>query len=43
LGPGDPELITMKGLQTLKNVDKVYFPGSLFGDGKKSSWIFAFQ
>ena len=38
LGPGDPELITIKGLNALKEADKVYFPGSLFSNGIKSSY-----
>ena len=36
LGPGDPDLITLKGLKTLQNADKIYYPGSLFKDGQKS-------
>ncbi len=38
LGPGDPDLITVKGLSVLKFADKIYYPGSLFSDGKKSSY-----
>ena len=38
LGPGDPELITVKGLNALKEADKIYFPGSLFSNGKQSSY-----
>ena len=38
LGPGDPDLITLKGLKILEKVDKIYYPGSLFADGKKSSY-----
>ncbi|BDD02579.1 precorrin-2 C(20)-methyltransferase [Aureibacter tunicatorum] len=38
LGPGDPELITVKGLNILKNADKVYYPGSHFKDGSKASY-----
>ncbi|QDO94412.1 precorrin-2 C(20)-methyltransferase [Formosa sediminum] len=38
LGPGDPDLITLKGLKTLQNADKIYYPGSLFKDGVKSSY-----
>lgn len=38
LGPGDPDLITVKGLNVLKKADKVYFPGSLFSNGRKSSY-----
>jgi precorrin-2/cobalt-factor-2 C20-methyltransferase len=29
LGPGDPELITLKGWKTLQQVDKIYYPASL--------------
>lgn len=37
LGPGDPGLITVKGLQLLQQVDKIYYPGSLLpGGGTKS-------
>ena len=38
LGPGDPDLITLKGLKALQNADKIYFPGSLFSNGRKSSY-----
>ncbi len=38
LGPGDPELITLKGLKTLQKVDKIYYPGSLFKNGRKASY-----
>jgi len=38
LGPGDSDLITLKGLRTLQNVDKIYYPGSLFKDGRKTSY-----
>ncbi|WP_028890474.1 precorrin-2 C(20)-methyltransferase [Tenacibaculum ovolyticum] len=38
LGPGDPDLITLKGLKTLQNVAKIYYPGSLFKDGRKASY-----
>ena len=38
LGPGVPDLITVKGLNVLKNADKVYFPGSLFSTGNKVSY-----
>ncbi|PCH76352.1 MAG: precorrin-2 C(20)-methyltransferase [Flavobacteriaceae bacterium] len=38
LGPGDPDLITLKGLKILENVDKIYFPGSLYADGTKLSY-----
>ena len=32
LGPGDPGLITLKAIDTLKNSDKVYVPGRLAAD-----------
>lgn len=38
LGPGDPDLITLKGLSILKHADKIYYPGSLFKDGRKASY-----
>ena len=38
LGPGDPGLITVKGLEALKSADKIYFPGSLFTGGRKNSY-----
>lgn len=38
LGPGDPELITLKGLNALKNADRIYFPGSQFSDGRIASY-----
>lgn len=38
LGPGDPDLITLKGLKILEKVDKIYFPGSLYADGTKLSY-----
>lgn len=38
LGPGDPDLITVKGLQLLKEVDKIYYPGSVSADGTTSSY-----
>ncbi|AZQ65463.1 precorrin-2 C(20)-methyltransferase [Flammeovirga pectinis] len=38
LGPGDPDLITVKGLKTLQAVDKIYYPGSLHKDGIKKSY-----
>jgi precorrin-2/cobalt-factor-2 C20-methyltransferase len=38
LGPGDPDLITVKGLKTLQQADKIYYPGSLFMDGRKASY-----
>lgn len=38
LGTGDPDLITLKGLKVLQQVDKIYYPGSLFKDGRKASY-----
>ena len=38
LGPGDPDLITVKGLKILKQANKIYFPGTLSDDGKKESY-----
>ncbi|WP_109831188.1 precorrin-2 C(20)-methyltransferase [Reichenbachiella versicolor] len=38
LGPGDPDLITVKGLKTLQEADVIYYPGSLFRSGTKSSY-----
>lgn len=39
LGPGDPELITVKGLKILKESDIIFYPGSLFLDGRKESYV----
>ena len=38
LGPGDPELITVKGLRALQRADLVYYPGSVQADGQQSSY-----
>jgi precorrin-2/cobalt-factor-2 C20-methyltransferase len=38
LGPGDPDLITLKGLKVLQKADKIYYPGSLLPNGKTSSF-----
>ena len=38
LGPGDSDLITLKGLKTLQQADRIYYPGSLFKDGRKASY-----
>jgi precorrin-2/cobalt-factor-2 C20-methyltransferase len=38
LGPGDPELITVKGLNIIKRVDRIYYPGSLELHGKTTSY-----
>ena len=32
LGPGDPELLTLKAVDILKKSDKVYVPGQLAKD-----------
>lgn len=32
LGPGDPQLLTLKAVETLKNSDMVYVPGRLAAD-----------
>jgi precorrin-2/cobalt-factor-2 C20-methyltransferase len=37
LGPGDPELITVKALTLLKSVDFIYYPGTIGVDGAISS------
>jgi precorrin-2/cobalt-factor-2 C20-methyltransferase len=39
LGPGDPNLITVKGLKILQESDLIFYPGSLFTDGKKESYV----
>ena len=39
LGPGDPDLITVKGLKILKDSDIIFYPGSLFEDGRKESYV----
>ncbi|SFD48222.1 cobalt-factor II C20-methyltransferase [Chitinophaga sp. CF118] len=41
LGPGDPLLITVKGLQVLQQADRIYYPGSLLSDGTTSSYSLA--
>jgi precorrin-2/cobalt-factor-2 C20-methyltransferase len=38
LGPGDPDLITLKGLKVLQKADKIYYPGSLLPNGKTTSF-----
>lgn len=38
LGPGDPLLITVKGLQILQQADRIYYPGSLLPDGTTASY-----
>lgn len=39
LGPGDPELITLRGLKILQESDIVFYPGSLFQDGSRDSYV----
>lgn len=39
LGPGNPELITVKGLKILLESDVVFYPGSHFSDGRKESYV----
>lgn len=39
LGPGDPELITVKGLKILRESDLIFYPGSVFSDGRKDSYV----
>ncbi len=36
VGPGDPELLTIKALRVLKESDVIFYPGSLFREKKKS-------
>lgn len=36
LGPGDPDLITLKGLKALQTSDIIYYPGSVSKMGQKS-------
>jgi precorrin-2/cobalt-factor-2 C20-methyltransferase len=38
LGPGDPGLITVKGLELLRQADRVYYAGSRATDGAESSY-----
>lgn len=38
LGPGDPDLISVKGLRILKAVDRIYYPGSIAKDGGEKSF-----
>lgn len=40
LGPGDPSLITLKGLRILQEVDRIYYPGSVQADGSTSSYSY---
>lgn len=38
LGPGDPDLITVKGLRLLQTMDRIYYPGSVTEEGKTTSY-----
>ncbi|MDJ1467422.1 precorrin-2 C(20)-methyltransferase [Xanthocytophaga flava] len=38
LGPGDPDLITVKGLRLLQTVDRIYYPGSVTEEGTTTSY-----
>jgi precorrin-2/cobalt-factor-2 C20-methyltransferase len=38
LGPGDPDLITLKALKTLKEMDVIYYPGTMSKQGEKTSF-----
>ena len=37
LGPGEPELVTIKGLRTLQNADCIFCPATIGKDGKHRS------
>ena len=37
LGPGDPELITLKALKALNAVDVIFCPGTKSGEGRMKS------
>ena len=38
LGPGDPDLISVKGLRILKSADRIYYPGSIGSSGMEKSF-----
>ncbi|MTI33556.1 precorrin-2 C(20)-methyltransferase [Xanthovirga aplysinae] len=38
LGPGDPDLLTLKAFKLLQNADQVFVPGSINSNGIKSSF-----
>ena len=37
LGPGEPDLITLKGLKALQGADCIFCPATMTQDGKSSS------
>lgn len=37
LGPGDPDLVTLKALKVLDEVDVIYYPGTITAGGAVSS------
>ncbi|CAL2095446.1 precorrin-2 C(20)-methyltransferase [Tenacibaculum sp. 190524A02b] len=39
LGPGDPELLTIKALRVLKESDVIFYPGSSY-QGRKKSYVY---
>ena len=39
LGPGDPDLITLRGLKILRESDIIFYPGSQFQDGRRDSYV----
>jgi len=40
LGPGDPELVTLKALRVLKEADVIFYPGSII-KGKQNSFVYS--
>ena len=38
LGPGDPDLITVKGLRMLQLADVIFYPATSMADGRASSF-----
>ncbi len=38
LGPGDPELITVKGYRALRSADIIFYPVTAFEGGTENSW-----
>lgn len=41
LGPGDPDLLTIKGLKILQKVDLIYYPGAKFPSGRRASYAWS--